>query len=232
MNVTKKHRLNGCFLAEMLGFTHDEIIGAMPSDLLDVQSEAKFAEEYEKRRSGKISSRYEVTSKGKGRDPLPVVVAALGIYDESGGCLGSVGRVSPKHAKRRARDGARPPDADESKKALCVLVNSMLPSLISMQSRERMRNVLDFVERHLRSDAENGRWRSTLKAAGIRLTATKIALCAMIRNGIISRQIADIMGVCTKTVAFHRGKLRKKLGIVNTKETLERFLSRTLSPVT
>ena len=211
-------------LAEMLGMTQDEIIGAMPWKLLAPESVPRFEEIYEKRRSGREYQTYEISLQGNKTEPFQVVVTALGIYDESRRFLGSFGRVSPKNIP----SSPRPRNLSRSQRSLCILLNSMLPSLLTMKSPERLRSILDFIETFLTSKANDDVLMSVNIRAESALTSTEVALCAMIRSGLTSAHIAEIFGVSEKTISYHRGRLRKKLRLQGRSQSLCAFLSRSI----
>jgi DNA-binding CsgD family transcriptional regulator len=56
------------------------------------------------------------------------------------------------------------------------------------------------------------------------MTPTEIAICNMIRNGMHTKEIADMRGVSEATVNRHREKIRRKLNITNQDVNLTTFL--------
>lgn len=59
------------------------------------------------------------------------------------------------------------------------------------------------------------------------LTATELRICDLIRNGMSSKDIAELRHISVATVSRHREHIRRKLGITNAKVNLETFLQRT-----
>ncbi len=57
-----------------------------------------------------------------------------------------------------------------------------------------------------------------------RLSSRKIEVCTLIRNGMITKEIAKFLNISAKTVERHRSNIRVKLGITNRKITIARFL--------
>ena len=56
------------------------------------------------------------------------------------------------------------------------------------------------------------------------LTPTEIAICNMIRNGLRTKEIAQIRGVSAATINRHREHIRRKLDITNSDANLATFL--------
>ena len=58
-----------------------------------------------------------------------------------------------------------------------------------------------------------------------RFTPTEIQVADMIRNGKTTKEIANLLNVCTGTIEGHRNSIRKKLGLSNIKTNLQSYLS-------
>lgn len=56
------------------------------------------------------------------------------------------------------------------------------------------------------------------------LTPTEIAVVVMVRNGLKSKNIAELLGVSVGTVDTHRNNIRKKFGLKKGKTNLRSFL--------
>jgi hypothetical protein len=56
------------------------------------------------------------------------------------------------------------------------------------------------------------------------LTPTEIAICSMIRNGLTSKEIAQMRRVSPATISRHRERIRRKLGIVGGQTNLATHL--------
>ena len=56
------------------------------------------------------------------------------------------------------------------------------------------------------------------------MTPTEIAICNMIRNGMRTKEVAEMRGISDATVNRHREKIRRKLKITNEDVNLATFL--------
>ena len=64
----------------------------------------------------------------------------------------------------------------------------------------------------------------TLSSKYIGLTPTEIQVANLIKEGMTSKEIAEILHVSPKAVSFHRGNIRKKFGLWNKKVNLYAYL--------
>jgi DNA-binding CsgD family transcriptional regulator/uncharacterized coiled-coil protein SlyX len=60
------------------------------------------------------------------------------------------------------------------------------------------------------------------------LTPTEIKICNMIRNGMRTKEIADMQGVSIATINRHREHIRRKLKITNSEANLITYLQTTM----
>ena len=65
---------------------------------------------------------------------------------------------------------------------------------------------------------------SNLSPKYFTLTPTEIQIADLIKQGKTSKEIASMLNVSPKAVSFHRGNLRKKLGLLNKKINLRTYL--------
>jgi len=63
-----------------------------------------------------------------------------------------------------------------------------------------------------------------LSSGYVNLTATEIQVANLIKKTYTNKAIAESLNISPQTVAFHRKKIRKKLGITNTNKNLAYYL--------
>ncbi|GEM_PF-1093181 len=63
-----------------------------------------------------------------------------------------------------------------------------------------------------------------LTSRHFKLTPTELQIAKMVRMGITSREMADLMGLSRRTVESHRDRIRKKVGLSHKKRNLRTFL--------
>jgi DNA-binding CsgD family transcriptional regulator len=65
---------------------------------------------------------------------------------------------------------------------------------------------------------------NTLSSKYFELTPSEIQTADLIKEGKTSKDIASMLNISPKAVSFHRGNLRKKLGLSNKKINLRTYL--------
>lgn len=63
-----------------------------------------------------------------------------------------------------------------------------------------------------------------LSVLNMLLTPQEISVANMVRSGRTSKEIAEVLGISTSGVDFHRKKLRQKLGLTNSSQNLRSYL--------
>ena len=93
---------------------------------------------------------------------------------------------------------------------------------LALQLSTAQRNYVDLLQTNLEDITSP--FISRLSHSYHSMTPTEIAICNLIRNGMSTKEIADIRCVSEATIHRHREKIRRKLNIVNQDVNLATFL--------
>ena len=125
--------------------------------------------------------------------------------------------------KRREEDKK---DLEES--ILTNVRELILPSLEKLKKSrldDRQKLFLNILESHLSEIAAP--FLKHLSSKFIHLTPMEIQVANLIKQGKISKEMAEILGISEKTIMVHRHNLRTKLGLENKKVNLRSYLMST-----
>jgi DNA-binding CsgD family transcriptional regulator len=91
----------------------------------------------------------------------------------------------------------------------------ILPLLASLRHKlgKGSHASVDLVEKAL--DEITSPFANELSRRYASLSPREVEVCAMIKNGMLSKEIADCLGVSIQTVHKFRQRIRQKLGITN-----------------
>jgi len=64
-----------------------------------------------------------------------------------------------------------------------------------------------------------------LTEKSMKLTSREIEICAMIKNGLMNKEIANLVNISLQTVERHRANIRKKFGITGEEVNLTSYLT-------
>jgi PAS domain S-box-containing protein len=65
---------------------------------------------------------------------------------------------------------------------------------------------------------------ASLSGGNPRLTPRETRICEMVRSGLSSKQIAEVMGISHHTILVHRRNIRRKLGLKKSRKNLTSYL--------
>ena len=81
---------------------------------------------------------------------------------------------------------------------------------------------VDLLKRHLEEITSSfGR---KIAAKSTKLTSREIEICNMIKGGLTSKEISNLLNISSQTVEKHRKNIRNKLGITNKRANLSSYL--------
>ncbi len=102
--------------------------------------------------------------------------------------------------------------------------NLLLPIIEKLKLKGQLREYVQLLQKNLQELTSSFGKILTEKKA--RLTSREIEICNMIRNGLTSKEIANLLNTSRRTTEKHRTNIRKKLGIINKNINLSSFLKR------
>ena len=96
--------------------------------------------------------------------------------------------------------------------------NLLLPIIEKISLKDQSSEYIPILKRNLLELTSSFGARLSDKKA--KLTPREIDICNMIKNGLTSKEMADLLNISPQTIEKHRAHIRKKLGIVNKKLNL------------
>ncbi len=114
---------------------------------------------------------------------------------------------------------------ESERKVLSIVRNIILPYIDSLKKthlRKDQAFYVESIEENLKnlmvSNIDN------LSVGDLGLTPKEIQIVKLVKTGAITKEIADVMNVSTKTIDYHRNNIRKKLGLKNKGQNLQSYL--------
>jgi len=109
------------------------------------------------------------------------------------------------------------------KEDIAINVNeTVLPILEKLKIKGASSKYIDLLHRHLEELASSYGRKLTQKST--KLTYREIEICNMIKSGITTKEVSDLLNVSPQTIERHRKNIRKKLAISNKKVNLTSYL--------
>jgi len=103
-----------------------------------------------------------------------------------------------------------------------TLVQPYIERLKQSGTYEPQRTLVDILESNLNEIVAP--FSRTLSSKLLNLTPAEIQVSHLVKQGKTSKEIAEILSVSERTIAFHRENIRKKLGIKHKKTNLQTYL--------
>ncbi len=239
-------------LCEMLGYTRDEIVGCPLIEFVEDDDKELMKVQMARRRRGE-EGRFELAWKTKDGDTIYTIASPRSLHDESGHFAGSMGVLTDITDRIRAEGALREKDEKLERQAKNLIeVNTALKVLLERREKEKTeiketllanmkKSVYPYIEKleNKRLDEDTNIFvniiktnlddllsplTSTLSTKFFALTPSEIQVADLIKHGKTSKEIAATLNISPNAVSFHRGNLRKKLGLSNKKINLRTHL--------
>jgi len=237
---------------EMLGYFRDEIIGRPLIEFVHDDFKELMKGQMARRQRGE-ERRFEVAWKTKDGDMIHTLASPRSVHDESGRFTGSMGVLTNITDRIKAEEALREKDNKLERQAKNLIeMNTALKVLLEQREKEKTqikeslladikKLVYPYIEKleniGLNQDAQTfvnilksnindliSPFASTLSSKYFSLTQSEIQIADLIKHGKTSKEIASMLNVSPQAVSFHRGNLRKKLGLLNKKINLRTYL--------
>ncbi|MBU1567947.1 MAG: helix-turn-helix transcriptional regulator [Proteobacteria bacterium] len=102
------------------------------------------------------------------------------------------------------------------------LVLPYVEQLLQGKLTDKQRTLTEVIDANLRDIVSP--FLQNISTLNMLLTPQEIAVANMVRSGRSSKEIAEVLGISTSGVDFHRKKLRQKLGLTNSSRNLRSYL--------
>ena len=237
---------------EMLGYFRDEIIGHPIIEFVHDDFKELMNDQMARRQKGKEKS-FELAWQTKDGDTIYTLASPRAVHDESGRFTGSMGVLTNITDRIKAEEALREKDNKLERQAKNLIeMNTALKVLLEQREKEKTeiketllanikKLVYPYIEKleNIRLDQDVQTFVNIIKSnindlispfakplssKYFSLTPSEIQIADLIKHGKTSKEIASILNVSPQAISFHRGNLRKKLGLLNKKINLRTYL--------
>ncbi len=237
---------------KMLGYFRDEIIGRPLIEFVHDDFKELMKDQMARRQRGE-KRRFELAWKTKDGDMIHTLASPRALHDESGCFTGSMGVLTNITDRIKAEEALREKDNKLERQAKNLIeMNTALKVLLEQREKEKteiketlVANIKKLVYPYIEKLENKGLdedaqifvniiksnindlispLASTLSSKYFALTPSQIQIADLIKHGKTSKEIASMLNISPKAVSFHRGNLRKKLGLLNKKINLRTYL--------
>jgi DNA-binding CsgD family transcriptional regulator len=120
----------------------------------------------------------------------------------------------------------REEDREELERKVLVNIKELVLPYVEKMKKARLnprdRTLVDIIDSHLRDVISP--FLQKLSNMDILLTPQEIHVAGLVKDGLSSKEIADLLHISVATVQFHRKSLRTKLGLQNRRINLRTYL--------
>ncbi|MBW1824839.1 MAG: PAS domain S-box protein [Deltaproteobacteria bacterium] len=237
---------------EMMRYSKDDVIGHQVNDFLDDTNQNILKEQIARRRNGEQAP-YEIEWNRKDGKQIPTLMSPALIHDAEGNFKGSFAVITDISTLKKTEQLLKKKEQDleiktinleEINTALRVLlkrreedkieleekvmsnvkqlVKPYLEKLKSTQLDEKQKTFVDILESNLEDLISPFLHRLSSIYSG--LTPTEIQVADLVKQGISTKEIGELMNLSWKTIKTHRNHIRAKLKLTNKKSNLRSYL--------
>jgi|GEM_PF-1758399 len=239
-------------LHKMLGYRQDEMIGKTPFDFVDDENRKIFIEQTSKISTTPHRS-YEITLKKKNGQDLQTCFNATTLRDKSGAVQGSFAFVTDITQRKQTEQKLTEREKElEIKNIRLEEMNSALKILLEKRDVDKkelkekvMTNIKELILPYvakLKNTVLNHRQETfvdiiqsnieeiispfahKLSYKYLNFTPTELKVAYLVKQGLHTKEIAELLGSSPETIAYHRKSMRKKLKLTDKKLNLRTHL--------
>jgi PAS domain S-box-containing protein len=239
-------------LCKMLGYSHDEMLGKIPFDFVDDENRKVFIEQTSKISTTHHRS-YEITLKKKNGQGLNTYFNATTIRNESDELQGSFAFITDiTHMKQTEQRLKEREKELERKKTRLEEMNSALKILLKKREEDKteleekvMTHIKELILPYVTKLKKTGLNHSQeifadiiqsnieeivspfahkLSYKYLNFTPAEIKVAHLVKQGLHTKEIAELLGSSPETIAHHRKSIRKKLKLTDKKSNLRTHL--------
>jgi PAS domain S-box-containing protein len=194
----------------------------------------------------------EVINIKKNGGKFPSLLSAFIIKDDKGNPKGTMGILRDITKRRQAEEALKRSEEELRKDKLAleqknlalkellehmeraknktkedIAINTeefVMPILKKLKIKGASPKYIELLEHHLKELTSP--FGSKITQRRIRLTSREIEICDMIKGGLASKDISELLNVSCQTIEKHRKNIRKKLGLSNKKVNLASHLQK------
>ena len=239
-------------LCKMLGYRPDEMLGKTPFDFVDDENRKIFIEQLSKISTEPYRS-YEITLKTKDDQDLSTYINATTIRDESGEVQGSFALITDITHMKQTEQRLKVREKELERKSIRLEeMNAALKILLEKRDEDKkeleekvMTNIKKLVFPYilkLKNTGLNHRqevyadiiqsnieeiispFAHKLSQKYLNFTPTEIKVAFLVKQGLRTKEIANMLGSSPETITRHRKSMRKKLKLTDKKSNLRTHL--------
>lgn len=238
---TRKFLMGNKKICQMLGYSLEEIRNLAVTDIHPAEDLPEVLEQFEKQRKGMITLAKDLPTKRKDGSVFYADVNATPITLAGRPYIMGIFRDITERKKMEERLKEQKLTLEQKNLALKEMIEhiertknrmkediainvdeTLMPIVEKLKIKGVSPKYIKLLKHHLKSLSSSFGRKITQKSA--KLTSREIEICTMIKGGLASKDISELLNVSSQTIEKHRKNIRKKLGLSNKKTNLFSYL--------